>query len=176
METIQDKEKTGQQKVKKTIKRYQNRKLYDTHQSCYVTLDEIAEMIAQGDDIIVIDNKTKRDITSSTMTQIIFEKQKKSKTLLPIPTLREIIQRGGGSISAFLDVAARAGRGQTDAAKDALNRKFEGGAAAGNNPGREEELQKHVTTLNSRITELEAKLRTAEAALSPKPRQPEITH
>ncbi len=166
METIQEKDKGTQAKVKKTIKRYQNRKLYDTHQSCYVTLDEIADMIAQGDDIVVIDNKTKKDITSATMTQIIFEKQKKSKTLLPIPTLREIIQRGGGSISAFLDVA-KTGRGQADLAKDALEKKFaEGGAEAAGDES--------VATLNARIVELETKLRAAEA--NPKGRQPDLSH
>ena len=47
----------------KVIKRYQNRKLYDTHQSCYVTLEEISQMIKNGDDLRVIDNKTKNDIT-----------------------------------------------------------------------------------------------------------------
>ena len=60
-------------KAVKVIKRYQNRKLYDTHQSCYVTLDEIAEMIMRGEDVTVVDNRTKKDITSSTLTQIIFE-------------------------------------------------------------------------------------------------------
>ena len=49
----------------KVIKRYQNRKLYDTNQSCYVTLDEIAQMIRNGDDLQVIDNKTKADITAT---------------------------------------------------------------------------------------------------------------
>lgn len=168
-------DKQGQQKIKKTIKRYQNRKLYDTHQSCYVTLDEIAEMISQGDDIVVLDNKSKKDITSSTMTQIIFEKQKKSKALLPISTLREIIQRGGGSISAFLDVAAT-GRSQSEAAKASLDKRFaETGDAAGVGEG----IQQRVEDLNARIAELETKLRAAEAALvaANKPnRQPDLTH
>ena len=48
------------------IKRYQNRKLYDTHQSCYVTLEEIAQIIREGNEIKVIDNKTKNDITTQT--------------------------------------------------------------------------------------------------------------
>jgi len=86
----------------KIIKRYQNRKLYDTDASCYVTLDEIAEMIQQGEDVTVVDNRNQKDITAITLTQIIFEKQKRSESPVPISTLRHIIQHGDGSFSSFL--------------------------------------------------------------------------
>ena len=86
----------------KIIKRYQNRKLYDTDASCYVTLDEIAEMIQQGEEVTVVDNRNQKDITAATLTQIIFEKQKRSETPVPITTLRHIIQQGDGSFSSFL--------------------------------------------------------------------------
>lgn len=86
----------------KVIKRYQNRKLYDTQQSCYVTLEDIAKMIRNNEEVLVIDNKTKKDITSSTLTQIIFEAEKKAKNYISIDTLREIIQTGTGSISSYL--------------------------------------------------------------------------
>jgi polyhydroxyalkanoate synthesis repressor PhaR len=87
----------------KVIKRYQNRKLYDTQQSCYVTLDDIAKMIRNNEEVLVVDNKTKKDITSSTLTQIIFEAEKKAKNYISIDTLREIIQTGTGSISSYLE-------------------------------------------------------------------------
>ena len=86
----------------KIIKRYQNRKLYDTQQSCYVTLDDIAKMIRVDEDVMVIDNKTKNDITAATLTQIIFEAEKKASQYAPLFTLREIIQNGNGSISSYL--------------------------------------------------------------------------
>lgn len=86
----------------KIIKRYQNRKLYDTQQSCYVTLDDIAKMIRNNEDVMVIDNKSKNDITAATLTQIIFESEKKAAQYAPLYTLREIIQHGNGSISGFL--------------------------------------------------------------------------
>jgi len=86
----------------KIIKRYQNRKLYDTDASCYVTLDEIAEMIQQGEEVSVVDNRNQKDITAATLTQIIFEKQKKSETPVPLSTLRHIIQQGDGSFSSYL--------------------------------------------------------------------------
>src|SRR5690606_36640176 len=86
----------------KIIKRYQNRKLYDTDASCYVALDEIAEMIQQGEEVTVVDNRNQKDITAATLTLIIFEKQKRSEAPIPISTLRYIIQQGDGSFSSFL--------------------------------------------------------------------------
>ncbi len=86
----------------KIIKRYQNRKLYDTQQSCYVTLDDIAKMIRNNEEVKVIDNKTKNDITASTLTQIVFESEKKASQYAPLFTLREIIQHANGSISSYL--------------------------------------------------------------------------
>jgi len=86
----------------KIIKRYQNRKLYDTQQSCYVTLDDIAKMIRGNEEVMVIDNKSKNDITAATLTQIIFESEKKASQYAPLFTLREIIQNGNGSISNYL--------------------------------------------------------------------------
>jgi polyhydroxyalkanoate synthesis repressor PhaR len=86
----------------KIIKRYQNRKLYDTQQSCYVTLDDIAKMIRASEEVMVIDNKSKNDITAATLTQIIFESEKKASQYAPLFTLREIIQHANGSISSYL--------------------------------------------------------------------------
>ncbi len=87
----------------RVIKRYQNRKLYDTVASTYVTLDDIAQMIKDGEDVRVIDNKTKKDLTGLTLTQIIFEEEKKQKSILPLAVLKRIIQSGGESISEFVD-------------------------------------------------------------------------
>ena len=77
-------------------------KLYDTQQSCYVTLDDIAKMIRTNEEVMVIDNKTKNDITAATLTQIIFEAEKKASAYAPLFTLREIIQNANGSISSYL--------------------------------------------------------------------------
>ena len=86
----------------KVIKRYQNRKLYNTHQSRYLTLDDIAEMIRQGDEVRVIENKTKRDITSTTLTLIAFNSEKKEQHGIPLSVLREIIRYGNGTLSGYL--------------------------------------------------------------------------
>lgn len=115
----------------KIIKRYQNRKLYDTQQSCYVTLDDIAKMIRSSEDVMVIDNKTKNDITAATLTQIIFESEKKASQYAPLFTLREIIQNGNGSISSYLaklgafpqDYAEKQAAAQAEAAQKLENGK-----------------------------------------------------
>lgn len=86
----------------KIIKRYQNAKFYDTQQSCYVTLDDIAKMIRINEEVMVIDHKSNNDITAATLTQIIFEAEKKASQYAPLFTLREIIQNGNGSISGYL--------------------------------------------------------------------------
>ncbi len=79
----------------RTIKRYANRKLYDTQQSAYVTLEEIADFIRNGEEVRIVDNKTKEDLTAVTLTQIIFEQEKRQRRSLPLATLRNIIQSGG---------------------------------------------------------------------------------
>jgi len=89
------------EKKPRVIKRYQNRKLYDTQNSCYVTLDDIGQFIKNGEDVEVIDNKTQDDLTSVTLTQIIFEQEKKKKNLLPLNALKKIIQSGGEQIVEF---------------------------------------------------------------------------
>jgi polyhydroxyalkanoate synthesis repressor PhaR len=85
----------------KVIKRYTNRKLYDTVESRYVTLDEIAEMVKQGVEVKILDNRTKEDLTSVTLAQIVFEEEKK-KNQMPLSVLREIIRRPGDSITDFI--------------------------------------------------------------------------
>lgn len=86
----------------KIIKRYSNRKLYDTERSKYVTLDEIARMIKAGDEVTIIDNETKEDLTSVTLTQIIFEEEKR-ESRMPLAMLRNLIQTGGETLQGFFD-------------------------------------------------------------------------
>lgn len=84
----------------KIIKRYANRKLYDTERSCYVTLEEIAQMVKGGEDIQVIDNKSKDDLTAVTLAQIIVEEQKKVARM-PLKLLRIIIQNSNDALGYF---------------------------------------------------------------------------
>ena len=95
-------QESNQSKQPKIIKRYGNRKLYDTEQSSYVVLSDIAKMIRNKEEVRVIDNETKDDITNSTLTQIIFGAEKKSTCSAPLDILKNIIMKGDGSLSNFL--------------------------------------------------------------------------
>jgi polyhydroxyalkanoate synthesis repressor PhaR len=76
------------------IKRYPNRKLYDTDQSSYVTLDQIEQMVRDGEDLRIVDNTSGEDITKATLAHIIFEHEKTRQGGLPLSALRGIIQSG----------------------------------------------------------------------------------
>lgn len=84
------------------IKRYQNRKLYDTHQSCYVTLEEISQIIRDGHEIKVIDNKTKNDITYNTQIQLLFDMERKQNSVQDTDLLKRVIRSHTGTFSGHL--------------------------------------------------------------------------
>ena len=87
------------------IKRYSNRKLYDTQSSQYVTLEQIALMIRQGEEVQVLDNSSKEDLTSVTLAQIIFEEEKRQKNFISLGAMRQLIQSGGASLSELAQQA-----------------------------------------------------------------------
>ena len=84
------------------IKKYANRRLYNTSTSTYVTLDDLATMVKGGTDFLVYDAKSGDDITRSVLTQIIFEEENKGTNLLPINFLRQLIRFYGDSMQAFV--------------------------------------------------------------------------
>lgn len=84
------------------IKKYANRRLYNTATSSYVTLDHLCEMVKEGREFVVRDAKTGDDITRSVLAQIIFEEEGKGQNLLPINFLRQVIRFYGDSLQTFL--------------------------------------------------------------------------
>ncbi len=85
-----------------TIKKYANRRLYNTGTSTYVTLEDLADMVKAGEDFVVFDAKTGEEITRSVLTQIIFEQENKGQNLLPITFLRQLIRFYGDSIQNLI--------------------------------------------------------------------------
>ncbi|HZP79934.1 MAG TPA: polyhydroxyalkanoate synthesis repressor PhaR [Pseudolabrys sp.] len=86
-----------------TIKKYANRRLYNTGTSTYVTLEDLAAMVKEGQDFVVYDAKTGEDITRSVLTQIIFEQEnKEGQNLLPITFLRQLIRFYGDSMQMLV--------------------------------------------------------------------------
>lgn len=84
------------------VKKYANRRLYNTESSCYITLDNLAEMVRQGRDFVVYDAKSGDDITRSVLTQIIVEEEGKGQNLLPTAFLRQLIGLYGGSMQGLV--------------------------------------------------------------------------
>jgi polyhydroxyalkanoate synthesis repressor PhaR len=129
MEELEESRSATSDRELKIIKRYSNRKLYDTVESRYVTLDEIAEMIKQGAEVKIVDNRSKEDLTAVTLAQIIFEEEKK-KNRMPLAVLREIIRHPGESISDFIqkEVTPRVNsiREEAESRLDKLLRRDEG--------------------------------------------------
>jgi polyhydroxyalkanoate synthesis repressor PhaR len=91
--------KTGERVV---IKKYANRRLYNTQSSSYVTLEHLAEMVKEGVDFVVYDAKTNEDITRQVLTQIIFEAENSGQNLLPIQFLRQLIQMYGNQLQSLV--------------------------------------------------------------------------
>src|ERR1700692_4926477 len=87
-----------------TIKKYANRRLYNTGTSTYVTLEDLAAMVKNGEDFVVYDAKTGEEITRSVLTQIIFEQENKEggQNLLPIAFLRQLIRFYGDSLQMMV--------------------------------------------------------------------------
>jgi polyhydroxyalkanoate synthesis repressor PhaR len=84
------------------IKKYANRRLYNTASSSYVTLDHLADMVREGIDFVVYDAKTNEDITRPVLTQIIFEEESRGQNLLPIQFLRQLIGFYGDSVQSLV--------------------------------------------------------------------------
>lgn len=95
-----DKTETNEETI--VIKKYANRRLYNTEKSSYVTLDHLAEMVREGQDFVVIDAKSGADITRSVLTQIIFEEESKGHNMLPTKFLRQLISLYGDSVQGFV--------------------------------------------------------------------------
>lgn len=153
------------------IKRYSNRKLYDTQESRYVTLEEIEEMIRAGKEITVVDAATGEDLTSVTLTQIILENERARRTSLPAAFLHQLIKYGE-AWQEFVQRSLRASLEGIISNQREMERVFrEWAARAGwptppperGEPLREadaeaEQLRKEVATLRERLRVLEERL------------------
>ncbi|MEJ2378537.1 MAG: polyhydroxyalkanoate synthesis repressor PhaR [Pseudolabrys sp.] len=114
-----------------TIKKYANRRLYNTGTSTYVTLEDLATMVKEGEDFVVYDAKTGEDITRSVLAQIIFEQEnKEGQSLLPITFLRQLIRFYGDSmqmlVPRYLEQAMQSFAGQQDKFRQQMAQAFGG--------------------------------------------------
>lgn len=129
----------------RVVKRYANRKLYDTQRSRYVTLEQIADMIRAGEDVKIVDNNSKEDLTAITLAQIIFEEEKKA-SFMPLATLRNIIQSGGESLQSFATQTGERMRAVFRRDKDGEIIEGSGEPAGGEEP-QAQDADKHAGTI-----------------------------
>jgi len=85
------------------IKRYESRKLYDTEESRYVSLDEVADWIREGQDVRVLDNATGGDVTAQTLTQIILDEGRRGTSLLPSELLHDLVRAGQQAVESGVE-------------------------------------------------------------------------
>jgi polyhydroxyalkanoate synthesis repressor PhaR len=111
-------------KAPTVIKKYANRRLYHTGTSSYVTLEDLALMVRQGENFAVNDAKTGEDITRTVLTQIIFEQENKGQFLLPIAFLRQLIQFYGDNMQALVPRYLEFSLGQFMADQTKLREQF----------------------------------------------------
>ena len=110
---------------KVTIKKYANRRLYDTESSTYITLDRLAQMVREGREFEVVDAKSGEDITRHVLTQIIVDEESRGTTMLPINFLKQLIGLYGNSmqnfVPSYLEAAMDAFQRNQSAVKDAFS-------------------------------------------------------
>jgi len=118
------------------IKKYANRRLYNTARSSYVTLEHLAEMVRNGQDFVVNDAKSGDDITRGVLAQIIFEEEAKGQTMLPAYFLRQLIRLYGdtlqGFVPGYLDASMETFSRNQEKMRDQVQKAFEANPALAN--------------------------------------------
>ncbi len=160
------------------VKKYANRRLYNTETSSYITLDHLAQLTREGREFNVVDAKTDEDITHNVLTQIIMDEEGKGSTLLPSGFLRQLISMYGdsmqGMVPQYLEASMDAFRRNQAQFNDAMKGAFENGpfaelakrnmamfeaAASAFVPGRKGETKStEIDSLKAQIAELQAKV------------------
>jgi polyhydroxyalkanoate synthesis repressor PhaR len=142
-----------------TIKKYANRRLYNTGTSTYVTLEDLALMVKQGEDFLVFDAKTGEDITRSVLGQIIFEQEgKNGQSLMPITFLRQLIRFYGDSmqmlVPSYLEFAIERLTNEQQNYRKQIAGAFGGGSLPGSQmfDALEEQARKNMILFNQALT------------------------
>lgn len=129
-------EKTGNPDAPIVIKKYANRRLYNTAKSSYVTLDHLAQMVRDGQDFVVNDAKSGEDITRGVLAQIIFEEEAKGQTMLPANFLRQLIRLYGdtlqGFVPGYLDASMETFARNQEKMREQVSKAFEANPALAN--------------------------------------------
>ncbi len=165
------------------IKKYANRRLYNTGTSTYVTLDHLAEMVRRGQDFVVFDARSNDDITRQVLTQIIFEEEQRGQNLLPVQFLRQLIRLYGdqmqGYVPGYLEMSLDAFARQQEAFREQATQAM--GAAGAANPAVklfEEQVRANMAMVSDALkvwAPVVPSARPARAAAEPKAETGELS-
>ncbi len=136
------------------IKKYANRRLYDTESSIYITLDSLAVMVRQNRDFVVFDAKTGDDITRSVLTQIIVEEETKGRNMLPTVFLRQLIGFYGDSMQGLVPRYLEQMMAQFSRQQQTLAASLMGSVATEPPVAREEDYLEEIRTLRAEVDRL----------------------
>ena len=136
------------------IKKYANRRLYDTESSIYITLDSLAAMVRQNRDFVVFDAKTGDDITRSVLTQIIVEEETKGRNMLPTVFLRQLIGFYGDSMQGLVPRYLEQMMAQFSRQQQTLAASLLGAAGAEPPVAREEDYLEEIRSLRAEVERL----------------------
>jgi len=132
------------------VKRYESRKLYDTEESRYVSLDEIAVWVRAGQEVQIIDNRSSQDVTAQTLTQIILEEGRNGRSRIPAEVLRDLVRFGERTLTSGVEHVQQSMDKMVKASIDRL--------------GPVREAREEMTRLRSRLEELEESLSELEVS------------
>src|SRR5262245_48928393 len=135
------------------IKRYESRKLYDTEESRYVSLEDIAVWVRNGQEVKVVDNGTSEDVTAQTLTQIILDEGKKGTSLLPSELLHELVRAGERAVTSGVEQLQHGVDRVIKASMDRL--------------GPVRRAREEMSSLRERLEELESSLEALERDREP---------
>lgn len=138
------------------IKRYGSRKLYDTEESRYVSLDEIGDFVRRGQEIRVLDNKSSEDVTAQTLAQVILEDSRSGASAPPSEVLHELIRRGGSLVSTGVEQLQQGVENVLQASIERL--------------GPIRRAREETAMLRKRLEELESSLEQLEEDTAPPPK------
>lgn len=134
----------------RVVKRYESRKLYDTEESRYVSLDEIAVWVRDGQEVQIIDNSSSQDVTAQTLTQIILEEGRNGSSSIPADVLRDLVRFGERTLTSGVEHVQQSMDKMVKASIDRL--------------GPVRQAREEMTRLRSRLEELEESLAELEAS------------
>jgi polyhydroxyalkanoate synthesis repressor PhaR len=162
-----------------TIKKYANRRLYNTETSSYITLEHLAAMVKENREFKVLDAKSGEDITRSVLTQIIVEEESRGQTMLPVPFLRQLIALYGDGLQSmvpqYLEASMDAFRRNQEQFRKAMSGAFGAGAFAPGAFGPFEQFAKQNMAMFEAATEMFTPKGQAKAACEPSASAPAST-